>query len=502
MLSKTLFPLTNNPADAIAFLQQHFLLENGEPIVFEPWQKQHVLTPVFERSKTGCDIFLNGLPKKNGKSTLAACVAVYALLLDDPNPEVFSAAGDKDQAKIVFDFVSKTLKRSKLARYFKFYADTVERADGSGMYKALASDASGSHGLNPSCILWDELWNQPDYSLWEALTHSPTRKNPFHFITTYSGYQARVGNLLWDFYQRGVTGADPHQYTFWRSGPDANLASWISPRYIESQRLRFPDHIFRRLHYNEWSIAADSKAFRIPAECWSGTFQDPFQGATYVCGLDLAKIRDFTACIIIRTDVTPRRVVDILKLPHMDYSSQSDLLAAKINRFETPNKVKVFCDVTGPGQSVVEMLRARGLEITDVTFTNESKAKIVTDLAVAFEQRAIALPKAGRTLDESRAIADLELELFNFEPTVLKSGNLRYAAAGSYHDDLAISLALANTAASQPVRTPWSFVINFGAGAQPLGIAHPTVPFSAGVSRRIEPLADDDCGSERLWERM
>src|SRR5262249_15997025 len=140
----------------------------------------------------------------------------------------------------------------RLRPLVKIYKDVIERIDGNGFYKVLSADAPGSHGLNASCVIWDELWNQPSYDLWEALVHSPARKNPFHFVVTYAGYQARSGNLLWDLYSRGASNGDPRQYTFWRSGPDANLASWITAEYLESQRRRLPDHIFRRLHQNEW----------------------------------------------------------------------------------------------------------------------------------------------------------------------------------------------------------------------------------------------------------
>lgn len=165
-MNRTLFPLTDNAAEVIGFLERNFMLENGQLIAFEPWQKENVLAPVIERVERGClDTFLIGLGKKNGKSTMSAAMIAYALLLDDPFPEVYSAAGDLDQARIIFANTEKGLRRSKLGGYFKFFKDAIERADGSGVYRAIASDASGSHGRNPTACFWDELWNQPDYSL-------------------------------------------------------------------------------------------------------------------------------------------------------------------------------------------------------------------------------------------------------------------------------------------------------------------------------------------------
>ena len=456
------------------FLERNFMLEGSNflvkrPIRFEPWQREHILEPVFKKvdGKRRWDTFLVGIGKKNGKSTLASCIATYALLLDDANPEVYSAAGDKDQARIIFNFTKRAFERSAgLRPLVKIYKDAIERIDGSGVYRALARDSSGSHGLNPSCVIWDELWNQPDYDLWEALTHSPARENPFHFIVTYAGYQARSGNLLWDLYSRGLRGEDPNMYMFWRSGDDANLASWITREYLERQRRRLPYHIYRRLHENDWSTAEATKVFRIPQECWEGAFEDrdsggAISGNAYCAGIDLAKVRDSTAWAVLRVDTTPYRLVDCGKLPHIDYTHQVEMLAAILNRFGNP---KASVDASGAGTAVIELMRGNGLNVKEFKFTSESKARIVTDLAIGFEQRKLVLPSSGRTLDESRAVHDLEAELFNFAPTVLRSGTIRYEAGSGYHDDLVMALCLAYSTASRvPSKLFIPVIIELGA---------------------------------------
>jgi hypothetical protein len=454
------------------FLERNFMLEGSNslvkrPIRFESWQREHILKPVIEKvdGKRRWDTYLIGIAKKNGKSTLAACIATYALLLDDANPEVYSTAGDKDQARIIFNFTKKAFERSAgLRPLVKIYKDVIERVDRNGIYRALARDSSGTHGLNPSCVIWDELWNQPDYSLWEALTHSPAREDPFHFITTYAGYQARSGNLLWDLYSHGQRGDDPQMYMFWRSGEDANLASWITPEYLARQRRRMPDHIYRRLYLNDWLTAEATKVFRIPQECWLGAFENFVAGTihpsnAYCVGIDLAKVRDFTAWAIIRKDVKPFRLVDFGKLPHIDYTRQVEILAATFKRFGNP---KALVDAGAAGTVVIELMREHGLHVEEFKFTSESKARVVTDLAVGFEQRKLLLPSSGRTLDESRAVHDLEAELFNFEPTVLRSGTVRYEAGSGYHDDLVMALCLAYAGAVHVPREPMVEVIELG----------------------------------------
>jgi hypothetical protein len=90
------------------------------------------------------------------------------------------------------------------------------------------------------------------------------------------------------------------------------------------------------LHFNEWSVAEGTKAFRIPTECWMGAFEDYVPGAIaasmcYAVGVDLAKFRDWTVVCILRADVEPKRVEHIEKLPHCDCVKQVDMIKATLS---------------------------------------------------------------------------------------------------------------------------------------------------------------------------
>ena len=194
-----------------------------------------------------------------------------------------------------------------------------------------------------------------------------------------------------------------------------------------------------------------------------GVFEN-YLGAdhAYVVGIDLAKSRDFTAYSVIRKDESPVRLVEFGKLPRIDFTKQVEMLAAIVKRFGNP---RAIVDAGNAGSAVIELMRERGMSVEEFTFTNDSKARIVTDLCLAFEQRKLLLPKVGRTLDENRAVHDLEVELFNFEPTLLISGKLRYEAAGGYHDDLVMALSLAYAGASHAPKEPMVEFIEFNLAA-------------------------------------
>jgi phage terminase large subunit-like protein len=80
----------------------------GRPFELSPWQADRVVRPLFGwKKKDGTRRYRTvyvEVPRKNGKSSLAAGIALILLYTDrEPGAEVYSAAADRDQAAIVFD---------------------------------------------------------------------------------------------------------------------------------------------------------------------------------------------------------------------------------------------------------------------------------------------------------------------------------------------------------------------------------------------------------------
>ena len=196
--------------DICVFLEEQYILENRKPIKLEPFQKK-ILKDIFQTKDKNrlrkYNLALIGVPKKNGKSTLASGVALYMLFADVINAEVYGIAGDKDQAKIIFQMTKKAIERNPiLLDSVKIYKDEIVVPSTGSIYKVLSADAPTAHGLNPSCVIADELWNQPNRDLYDAMTQSPIRKEPLTFIVTYAGTDQT--SLLYDLYQAGVQKKD------------------------------------------------------------------------------------------------------------------------------------------------------------------------------------------------------------------------------------------------------------------------------------------------------
>ena len=149
------------------------------------------------------------MPRKNGKSLIGALFALYGMLLHEPAPEVISVAASSDQAKIVYRRLLHQTNTSPILKSL-FSRSTEHRglwtADGTGVYKVIASKASTAQGLHPSLVVFDEL-HVADSDVWTAMAlGSGTRPDGIVIGITTAGDD--TSELLKDLYKRGAQAVD------------------------------------------------------------------------------------------------------------------------------------------------------------------------------------------------------------------------------------------------------------------------------------------------------
>jgi phage terminase large subunit-like protein len=132
----------------------HLPLEGGRPLRLEPFQAR-MLTDYF----SGARETLILIPKKNGKTTLLAALALFHLVVT-ADAECVIAASSRDQATILFDQASGFVRRSEwlqqrvvVKRGFREIRSLVD----AGRIRVLASDADTADGVIPTLALVDEL---------------------------------------------------------------------------------------------------------------------------------------------------------------------------------------------------------------------------------------------------------------------------------------------------------------------------------------------------------
>ncbi|QDY11402.1 terminase large subunit [Micromonospora sp. HM134] len=163
----------------------------------DPWQVAWVIAPVFGwvRWDDEADQVVRvirtvwiEIPRKNGKSTLASGIANLLLLADaEVGAEVYAAAGDKLQARRVFDDAKKMLLTSPHARRrTRPLADVVVDNKLGGIFRVLSKVAEAAHGLNVSGAAIDEIHVHKRRDLVDAIeTGTGARAQPLIvFLTT------------------------------------------------------------------------------------------------------------------------------------------------------------------------------------------------------------------------------------------------------------------------------------------------------------------------------
>ncbi len=302
----------------------------GDPVVLEDWQREF-LEEAFRLDSKGRRVYRNvllGIPRKNGKSTLAAALSLYMAGADgEAGAEVVMAAGSRDQAAMVFDQARAFVDTNpELAAYFDAQRYLILGPGGS-VIKRIAADGKLQHGLNPSAVIVDEthsLMTPRQEELWNALTTaSGARDQPMTLSITTAGYdKASILGRLFDSAIRmprverrpGLTIARDVDtgFLFWwyglRDEDDvddkslwmaANPASWITEEDLERQRESptVDELVWQRLHLNRWTKTRDAW---LPAGLWEslGSDEEIPDGADVIVAADVALVNDSTAIAV------------------------------------------------------------------------------------------------------------------------------------------------------------------------------------------------------------
>jgi len=310
----------------------------GQPLRLAPWQRTEIVEPLFGtirpdglRQYRTCFV---SLPRRNGKSVLAAGVALYMLFADDePGPYVVSAAANREQARVVFDQAAKMVEASPaLSAMAQVYRSEIVIPSTNARYKVLSRDSKVQHGMDLHGAVIDELHAHRDEDLYRVLTSSTgSRRQPMTFvITTASSDEHHIASEVYrtaKAVQAGVIPDSTFLSVIYEAPPDADpwsLATWracnpalrsgfrsldeIRTAALQAQHVPAREASFRQLYLNQWGRASASRWLDLAAWDACQSAQPP-PGSTdgtrpaiqrrVFLGLDLSTTTDLTALVIL-----------------------------------------------------------------------------------------------------------------------------------------------------------------------------------------------------------
>jgi phage terminase large subunit-like protein len=306
----------------------------GQPFRLADWQRRDIVEPIFgtllpDGRRQYRTAFIE-LSRKNGKSALAAALALVMLFLDgEAGAEVLCLAADVDQGRVVFGECQRMVEGSpEIREAFQpiVYRDAIEYPETGSVLRVLSADEKGIHGRNPSALVLDELHTFTTRKAREfyvgATTAMGARRNPLSLLISSAGWDktsicfelhqyaadVRAGRLVdpsfLSVHYGAAEGDDWTDRAVWRkanpalSGPDAFLsAEYLENEYRQAQAMPARQNAFRTFYLNQW--VGQAERF-IDLHLWDtsaghGTSREALAGREAHLGIDLAAVSDFTA---------------------------------------------------------------------------------------------------------------------------------------------------------------------------------------------------------------
>lgn len=380
----------------------------------QPWQRDGIIIPLFgalnpdgTRQYRTCFI---ELPRKNGKTTLAAAIALYLLSADgEMGAEVYSAANDKDQASLVFNEAASMARQAPALIRRSRIIDSTKRIiyhPTNSFYRAISSENYTKYGFNAHGIIYDELHAAPDRDLWDTLiTSTGSRRQPLTVVITTAGYDRN--SICWEQHDyalkvlKGIIEDPTFLPIIYAAPEDADWQDeevWYAcnpalgifrnleeMRGLAAKAKEMPalEMTFRRLYLNQWTSSAERwMQIDLWDACAGKINEKNLKGKPCYAGLDLSATTDLTALSLVfpdngRYDVLVRFWIPKDTMRKKEHADKVPYSVWAKKGFVTPTEGNVI-----DYKYITHELKAlRGkFDIKEVAFDRWGATKLVQDL--------------------------------------------------------------------------------------------------------------------------
>lgn len=308
---------------------------SGQRLKLEAWQK-FVIANIFgwKWKATGLRRFKYAhieVPRKNGKTILAAGIALYLLCADgEGGAEVYNAATKKDQAMILFKDARVLIEKCKDVDFISAFdikknPAIIEYPGSESFMRPLGRDTEGetTDGLNPHGIIADETHAWTAEGFWNVLNSAiDARAQPLFLMITTAGHNLQsIGRKHSKIVQRILTGEDGGEgddyfgiiYGIDEGDDPESPVSWqkANPLYgitVDEKKMRSrfslaksDPGIMRETLTKQLNIWSNQASLWLDSEKWKRCHLefDPakLEGLRCYGGLDLALTRDLSALV-------------------------------------------------------------------------------------------------------------------------------------------------------------------------------------------------------------
>ena len=164
---------------------------------------------------------LISIPRANGKTMLAAALALAELFVGPPSAEVLTVASDARQAAITLKYARRMVELNPvLKERVQIYADRLYLPENDATLLPLPAEPGALHGHDPSLLIVDELHVVTE-QVWEAVT-SVSGKRPESLTLAISTPASTPDSVMWRLVEHGRQNDDPSFFFREFSAPDGS----------------------------------------------------------------------------------------------------------------------------------------------------------------------------------------------------------------------------------------------------------------------------------------
>ena len=303
----------------------------GKPFELIDWQERIISDLFGILKKNGYRQFNTAyveIPKKQGKSELAAAVALLLCCGDgEERAEVYGCAADRQQAGIVFDVAADMVRMCPaLNKRVKILASQKRMVfqPTNSFYQVLSAEAYSKHGFNIHGVVFDELHTQPDRKLFDVMTKGSgdARMQPLYFLITTAGTDTQ--SICYETHQKALDILEGRKidHTFYpviygvrededwtspevwkKANPSLGITVGIDKVQAACDSAKQnpgEENSFRQLRLNQW---VKQSVRWMPMHKWDAcafpVSEDELEGRVCYGGLDLSSTMDITAFVLV-----------------------------------------------------------------------------------------------------------------------------------------------------------------------------------------------------------
>lgn len=256
------------------FIKDYLVTPKGvgakEPFDLRPFQREIVDGAFAPQIRNA----LVSLPRGNGKSALAAALALAEMFVGPDSAEVLCVASDLRQAQIVMRMARRMVELNpELEERVQVYADRLYLPENDALLLPLPAEVGALHGHDPSLLVVDEL-HVVGTDVWEAVT-SVSGKRPESLTLAISTPASSPDSVMWSLVEHGRAGDDPAFYfreyaapegcdvgdrKAWRTANPALACKrpFLSEDGIEAVRRTISEARFRQLRLGQWVTGVEA----------------------------------------------------------------------------------------------------------------------------------------------------------------------------------------------------------------------------------------------------